>query len=55
MPPVREQPSEDLDNRPMRARAIWELIKPRGLYMNLGRTPWATVASKLSTDPSSSA
>ena len=37
---------------PMRAREIWALIQERGLYMrSRGRTPWATVASKLSTDP----
>ena len=42
---------EEQDNRPMRAREIWTLIEARGLYTSVGRTPWATVASKLSTDP----
>jgi hypothetical protein len=43
---------EEQDNRPMRAREIWAPIQVRGLYMrSRGRTPWATVASKLSTDP----
>ncbi len=43
---------EEQDNRPMRAREIWTLIQERGLYMrSRGRTPWATAASKLSTDP----
>jgi len=42
---------EEEDNRPMRAREIWKLIEARALYTSLGRTPWATVASKLSTDP----
>lgn len=38
---------EEEDNRTMRAREIWTLIEARGLYTSLGRTPWATVASKL--------
>jgi hypothetical protein len=42
---------EEEDNRAMRAREIWTLIEARGLYTSAGRTPWATVASKLSTDP----
>ena len=42
---------EEEDNRAMRAREIWTLIEARGLYTSVGRTPWATVASKLSTDP----
>jgi hypothetical protein len=42
---------EEEDNRPMCAREIWTLIEARGLYTSVGRTPWATVASKLSTDP----
>jgi HB1, ASXL, restriction endonuclease HTH domain/Protein of unknown function (DUF2786) len=43
---------EEQDNRPMRAREIWTLIQERGLYMrSRRRTPRATVASKLSTDP----
>jgi hypothetical protein len=42
---------EEQDNRPMRAREIWTLIEARGLYTSVGRTPWATIASKLSTDP----
>jgi hypothetical protein len=41
---------EEEGNRPMRAKEIWTLIEARGLYMSLGRTPWATIASKLSTD-----
>jgi hypothetical protein len=36
----------------MRSRELWTLIEARGLYTSLGRTPWATVASKLATDPS---
>jgi hypothetical protein len=43
---------EEQDNRPISAREIWALIQIRGLYMrSRGRTPWATIASKLSTDP----
>lgn len=43
---------EEQDNRPMRAREIWTLIQERSLYMrSRGRTPWATISSKLSTDP----
>jgi hypothetical protein len=42
---------EEEDNRATRAREIWTLIEARGLYTSVGRTPWATVASKLSTDP----
>jgi len=43
---------EEEDNRAMRSRELWTLIEARGLYTSLGRTPWATVASKLATDPS---
>lgn len=36
----------------MPAREIWKLIEARGLYARgRGKTPWATVASKLSTEP----
>jgi len=43
---------EEQDNRPMRAKEIWTLIQQCGLYTrSRGRTPWAIIASKLSTDP----
>lgn len=43
---------EEEDNRAMRARELWTLIEARGLYnRSRGRTPWATIASKLATEP----
>jgi len=43
---------EEQGNRLMRARELWTLIQERGLYMrSRGRTPRATIAAKLSTDP----
>jgi hypothetical protein len=42
---------EEEDNRAMRAREIWTLIESRELYnRSLGKTPWATIASKLATE-----
>jgi len=42
---------EEQDNRPMGAREIWALIEQRGLYTrSRGKTPWATIGAKLSTD-----
>jgi hypothetical protein len=42
---------EEEDNRPMRAREIWTLIESRELYnRSRGKTPWATIASKLATE-----
>jgi hypothetical protein len=38
------------ENRPMRAREIWTVIEEVGLFTSMGKTPWATVASKLATE-----
>lgn len=43
---------EEEDNRAMQARELWNFIETRGLYTrSRGRTPWATIAAKLATDP----
>lgn len=49
---MRSSAATGEDNRPMRARELWTLMDARGLYnRSQGRTPWATIASKLATDP----
>lgn len=35
----------------MSAREVWALIEQRGLYTrSRGKTPWATIGAKFSTD-----
>jgi HB1, ASXL, restriction endonuclease HTH domain len=34
----------------MRARELWDLIESRGLFLSLGKTPWATIGAKLATE-----
>jgi hypothetical protein len=43
--------TKEEDNRAMRAREILTLIESRELYnRSRGKTPWATIASKLATE-----